>query len=101
MNKENLSDRLNELLGINEFVDFSKMTREDLDILLKIVSDPSNLIRTGWRNLRNDAKQKLLEEIVDRPLLDEILNRSVERNENRGPLGLGILPSIFRRKERS
>ena len=106
--KEELSDRLNELLGLEEMVDFAKMTKEDLETLLKTVGEPSNLIRIGWKNLRNKAKKEILEELMGRPLLDEVLQDVLpkEGKAGKGPLGLGILPrarerfrGIFAEKE--
>ena len=105
--KQELSDRLNEILGL-EYVDFAKMAKEDLEILLKAVGEPSNLIRIGWKNLRDKAKKEILEELMGRPLLDDMLKDVLpkEGGEGKGPLGLGILPrarerfrGIFAEKE--
>ena len=106
--KEELSDRLNDLLGL-EYVDFAKMTKDDLEILLKVVAEPSNLIRIGWKNLRDKAKKEILEELMGRPLLDDMLKDVLPKEgvgEGKGPLGLGILPrarerfrGIFAEKE--
>ena len=93
--KEELSDQLNELLALEDTVDFAKMTKEDLETLLRTVGEPSNLIRIGWKNLRNKAKKEILEELMGRPLLDEVLKRvPAEEGGNKGPLGFGILPSV-------
>lgn len=93
MNKEALSDRLNEFLGLEDCVDFAKMTKEDLERLIKVVGEPSNLIKIGWKNLRNKAKKEILEELMGRPFLDEVL-KGDEEGKNKGPLGLGVLPAL-------
>ena len=93
--KEELSDLLNDLLGLEATVDFAKMMKEDLEILLKAVGEPSNLIRIGWKNLRNKAKKEILEELMGRPILDEVLKRVPSKEgEDKGPLGLGLLPTV-------
>ncbi len=96
MTKEELSDRLNAFLGLEDCVDFAKMTKEDLERLIKVVGEPSNLIKIGWKNLRNKAKKEILEELMERPFLDEVLQGD-EEGKNKGPLGLGILPSVRKR----
>ena len=98
--KEELSDRLNEILGLEDTIDFSKMTKEDLESLLKVVEEPSNLIRIGWKNAREKVKREVLEEILGRPFLDEILKEipaKGEGGEDKGPLGMGILPRAMER----
>lgn len=108
--KEELSDKINEILGLEDAIDFSKMTKEDLESLLKVVEEPSNLIRIGWKNAREKVKKEILEEILGRPFLDEILKgipaKGEGEGEDKGPLGLGILPlargrirGIFAEKE--
>ena len=94
--KDELSDRLNEVLGLEDTVDFAKMTKDDLETLLKTVVDPSNLIKIGWKNLRDKAKREILEELLGRPFLDEVF-KGVQEGEDKGPLGLGILPSVRNR----
>jgi len=107
--KEELSDRLNEILGLEDEVDFSKMTKEDLESLLKVIGEPSNLIRIGWKNARDKVKREILEEILGRPFLDEILKGIPAKEgeqEDKGPLGFGVIPrakarirEIFTEKE--
>ena len=94
--KDELSDRLNEVLGLEDTVDFAKMTKDDLEILLKTVGEPSNLIKIGWKTLRDKAKKEILEELLGRPFLDEVL-KGVQEGEDKGPLGFGILPSVRNR----
>ena len=90
--KAEISDQLNELLFLEDTIDFARMRKEDLETLLKAVADPSSLIRKGWKNLRDKARREVLEELMGHPFLDEVLKGlSAGRG---GPLGLGILPSI-------
>jgi len=98
--KEELSQQINEIFGTE--IKFEALTKEDLEALLKVVQEPSNLIRIGWRKLRDETKKKVVEELMGRPLLDEILKGTLEKKEekageDKGPLGLGILPSIRNR----
>lgn len=94
--KQELSDQINEVLGSEDYIDFAKMTKEDLECLIKIVGEPSNLMRIGWKNLRDKAKKELFEEIMGRPLLDEVLKGIPVKEEGKGPLGFGIVPSLRR-----
>lgn len=92
--KDELCDLLNKFLGSEDYIDFTKMTKEDLERLIRIVSEPSNLIRIGWKNLRDKAKKDILEELMGRPLLDEVFKEILpdKGKEDKGLLGLGILP---------
>lgn len=94
--KDQLSDQLNEFLGSEDYIDFAKMTKEDLEYLIKIVGEPSNLMRIGWKNLRDKAKREIMEELLGRPLLDEVLKGVSAKGEDKGLLGFGIVPSIRR-----
>ena len=91
--KADLADQINELLGL-DLDSLERMTKEDLEALKKLIAEPSNLIRVGWKNLRDKAKREILEELMERPLLDEVLKGvpAKEGKEDKGPLGLGILP---------
>lgn len=93
MNKEELSDKMNEIFGLEDTVNFAKMTKEDLERLIKVVGEPSNLIKIGWKNLRGKAKKEILQELMERPILDEVL-KGDEEGKNKGPLGLGVLPAL-------
>lgn len=88
--KEELSDRLNELLKIE--VDFSKMTKADLKALINVFSDPSAIIELGIKQIRDKAKKEILEK-----RLGDILDLP---KKGGGPLGLGILPTILNRDKR-
>lgn len=96
--KEELSDRVNEILETD--IDFEKLLKEDLEKLVEALSDPSKLMRIGWKNLRSETKKKILGELADRPLLDEIMKAGKE-GEDKGPLGFGIIPKLLARARRS
>ena len=93
MTKEELSDRLNEVLDLEDEIDFTRMTKEDLERLVTAL-DPARLIQTGIKQLRSKARRDLLErplkDLLDKPFLE----RFIERDE--GFLGLGFLPRILR-----
>jgi len=96
--KEELSTVLNELFGVD--VDFTKLTKADLEKLVKAFDDPAALLKVGIQHLKAQAINKPLRDLLDRPLR-EILDRqplleNVAQNKG-GPLGLGILPRILGR----
>lgn len=97
MTKEELSDRLNEVLDLEDEIDFTRMTKEDLEKLVTAL-DPARLIQTGIKQLRSKARRDLLErplkDLLDKPFLE----RLVERDE--GFLGLGFLPRILRNRSK-
>ena len=96
--KEQISDKLNELLETT--IDFSKLTKEDLESFVKIFADPSRLIQLGVKGLRNKAKKEILNrtlgDLLEKPVLEEL-------RADDGPFGFGILPRLFpnRRKSKS
>ena len=89
--KTELSDFLNDMLGTT--IDFSKLTKEDLESLKQFFSDPTALIQLGIKKLRDRTKKEILTitlgDILDKPVLEEL------RNQKGGPLGLGIVPRIL------
>lgn len=91
--KENLSDQLNQILGVN--VEWSKMSREDLDTIAKLFRDPIGIVQLGVKMM----KEKTREDIMGRKLGEILSSGSIfnlrERPRGGGPLGLGILPAIF------
>ena len=95
--KEDLSEKMNELLALEDRIDFSKLTKKDLENLFKVLGDPTRLIQIGVRQLRSKARKEILErrllEVMDKPLIEALLER-----ENKGPLGLGIIPRLRERK---
>lgn len=96
--KEELSDRLNDLLGLEDSVDFTGMRKEDLERLLEVFVDPARLIQTGIKQLRSKARREILErplkDLMDKPFLEGFLTE-----RDKGPLGLGLLPRILGRSK--
>jgi hypothetical protein len=92
--KEDIKDQINEVLSLD--LDWSRMSKEDLEKLLNFVRDPYNLIKTGVKNVKGKVKKELMEEILGRPLLEELLSQTStdESSEDKGPFGLGIIPRI-------
>lgn len=90
--KEDLSDQLNQLLGVN--VEWSKMSRENLETLVKLFGDPMGIVQLGIRMM----KEKTREDIMGRKLGDVLSSSTIlnlrERSRG-GPLGLGILPGLL------
>jgi hypothetical protein len=88
--KEEMSKKLNELLGLEGKVDFTKLTKEELQTLAAALSDSKRVIRLGVQGLRKETREQILtaiEEIVG--------NREVSKDE--GPLGLGVIPALRRK----
>jgi len=94
-----MSDFVNEVLGLKDKVDFSKLPSKELKKLYDFVSDPSNLIGVGLRAIRSSTAKAIekspLREMLDKPLRDLIS----EREE--GIFGFGILPKVFRKRSKS
>ena len=84
--KDELSDKLNELLDLELEIDFTKLNKDDLERLWEFMSHSPNMISLGVKRLRGDVRRDLLEkplkEILDTP----------ENGEQGGPLGLGLIP---------
>jgi len=95
--KEQINERLNELLGLEEPIDFTKLSKADMERLLEVLGNPSGLIQMGIKNLRARARREILErpikDFMEKPIIEDILAGSRE-----GPLGFGILPRILGRK---
>jgi len=74
--KEELSDKINELLKTDVPLDFTKMGKEDLEALLGILNDPTKMIQIGVKNLRDKAKKELLNrtlgDLLDKSILEEV-----------------------------
>ena len=94
--KEELSDKLNEILGLEETVDFSKMTKEDLEKLVDYFSDPANMLRTAIKNMRGRAKRELLERPLKDLLEADLIGIILGKRERKGGLfGFGILDRVL------
>jgi hypothetical protein len=89
VNKDQLSDRVNDLLGIDAIIDFSGMKKAELERLVDLLherfSDPSTIIKWGVEM----AREKVRGQILDRPLR-EFLEQGVEE-EDEGLFGFGVL----------
>lgn len=96
--KEELSSTLNLLLEPDVDIDFSKLSKEDLERLIKVLSEPSRLIQLGIKHLRNKARK----EVLDRPLRDffEVPLLEGIKSKGNGPLGLGLFPIIIDKSQR-
>jgi len=96
--KEDISDLLNDILKTEDPIDFTKMNKDDLEALLKILGEPTNLIQIGLKNLREKTKKEILNmtirDLLNRSVLEEIIK------DEGGPLGFGIIPSILRMRKR-
>lgn len=91
--KEELSDELNQLLGIDDWIDFSGMTKESLERFKTWVTDnltPQNMIKTGVERMRTNFRGQIL----DRPIkdfLDPALLEEGKPQPDTGLLGFGLL----------
>lgn len=94
--KQQISDMLNALLKTK--IDFTKLSATDLEALASIFEDPTTLVQIGVIQFKNKTKR----EVLDRPLRD-FLDRNFleERMEKGGLLGLGILPNILKKAQRT
>jgi len=94
--KDELCDRICEILGV-DIDSLTRMTKEDLELLLEVLDNPTRLIQIGVKRLRIKTKKELLErpikDLLNRSFIDEILGEQ----EDKGPLGFGILPTLFGR----
>lgn len=92
MNKDQLSDRVNDLLKIEAVIDFSGMKKEELERLFDFLqtrfSDPSAIIKMGVEM----AREKVRGQILDRPLRDFLEQNLIEETDKEeGLFGFGIL----------
>jgi len=107
LSKEEISRKLNEVLEIKPEVDFTKLTKEELDALVKALSDNRKLVRLGVTGLRKDTRDRVLG-AVDEALGEReggifglgLLPEGKPGEEDKGPLGLGILPRVKERLNR-
>jgi len=87
VNKEELSDKVNLFLNLDDTIDFSGMKKEDLERFVEFLSDPSRLMQAGLKRMRDRVRG----EILDRPLREFL---EVEKKDDKGPLGFGIIPRV-------
>ena len=84
--KERIAAQLNKILGLN--IKWTRLSLEELQQLHEIFTKPAKFLAIG----RNVAKHFWTEEILNRRV-GELLGAE---GEDKGPLGLGILPRIRR-----
>jgi hypothetical protein len=90
--KEEISDRINEILGLKDDpIDLSKLPKRDLERLCRAIEDLAASKLLGSRLLNRPVG-----EIMNMRLKDLIR----EFREGGGPFGLGILPRIMPELER-
>lgn len=97
--KDSISDQLNEIMELN--VDWTKMGKEDLEKISRFFNEPYRLIQLGVNKLKTKAKEDLLNRPLGEILQSSDLLGSVAGRGRGGPLGLGILPSIFGGRSKS
>lgn len=84
--KDELSLKLNDLLMLPEEVDFTGLTKSEIERLLDFISKPKNLLEITKRAMRGRVQDDFMNMKVK-----DILEPS-EIGE--GPFGLGIIPKI-------
>jgi hypothetical protein len=95
--KETLSDRLNKEFGFT--VDWTKMSKEDLEKILEFIEEPSALIKLGVQKLKAKTKEELLSRPLGDLLQSSTLLGNVVNDRKGGLLGLGVIPRILSRTE--
>ena len=92
--KKDLADAINAGLGLN-LSSLESLKKEDLEALAKLVADPSNLVRIGFKSMKTKMRREYLEKPVEEFIksLDErpLVNLAKESKENNGLFGLGLL----------
>jgi len=107
LSKEDISRRLNQVLEIKPEIDFTKLSKEELDRLVAALNDSKKLVRVGVTGLRKETRDRILG-AVDEALGERegglfglgLLPEGKPGVEDRGPLGLGVLPRVRQRLER-
>lgn len=107
LSKEEVSRRLNDVLEIKPEIDFTKLSKEELDRLVVTLSDPRKLLRIAGTGTTQRGLERL------RAAVDEVLSErkgglfglgllpeGKSGEEDKGPLGLGVLPRVRQRLER-
>lgn len=100
MNKAELSEQINAVLGLEEELDFSKMTREDLEKLIQFLANPTNMITLGVKKLRRKVRTELLDkplkDVLSRDFLGSSLGDILGNREGKGGiLGFGVLDKVL------
>lgn len=83
--KTEIVGKISAILGV-KLESMERMTKEDLEKLLKMLEEPTALLKTGFKSLRGQARTEVRERV--RELLDELLSE----REGGGLFGFGIIP---------
>lgn len=98
MKKKELSEKINEILGLTKKVDFTKLSKKDLEVLYEGVSNVAASLSIGVRSAKAKLRQGLLQrptrEVLNMPLGEFIANIRSE-----GGL-IGILAKIREERRR-
>jgi hypothetical protein len=81
VDKKKISDQLNEILGTK--IDFTKLSVKELEELYSVFTTPSKFAQA----VAKATKTKLSDKILNMRLKEFI--------EGTGPIGLGIIPTLF------
>lgn len=98
LNKDEISEKLNELLGTSDDpIDFTKLSKKDLERLLQIFSNIVQVAQVGVRSLRSRVQEggflfKSVQEVANMRVIDVIQNIRRE-----GGL-LGLVEGILRER---
>jgi len=85
-------------LGLEEPIDFTRLTKSELERLLEALTTPAIHVRIGAKGVRRKVMDRPLRELLDRPLRD--LVGEAKGLGKGGIFGLGILPSLRERARR-
>jgi hypothetical protein len=77
MEKKELSEKLNQLLGLeNNPVGFEKLSKEDLERLLQVFTNIAQIAQVGVRSMRSKVQQGILlapaKEVLNMRVIDLI-----------------------------
>jgi hypothetical protein len=101
MEKKQLSDKLNQLLGVEDKpIAFEKLPKEDLERLLEIFTNVAHVAQVGVRSLRSKVEEgglllKPAREIANMRVIDLLANIRRE-----GGL-LGMLDSVLQERKKT
>jgi len=78
MRKRELSDKINEILGLPQKVDFTKLSKKDLETLHDVISNVAASLGIGIRSVKAKIRQGLLQrptrEVLNMPLGEFLAN---------------------------
>jgi len=107
LSKEEISRRINDALEIRPEIDFTKLSKEELERFAVALSDSKKLVRLGVTGVRKETRDRILG-AVDEALGERegglfglgIIPKEQPGGDDKGPLGLGILPRVKERLSR-